>query len=145
MTEKKLFKEAFNTDKSRLYKRHPKYGKMRNFIIIVEDSVRGKGAQTNGKLMAYACGSLKQSFLKDGIRFDPEEFYLQENHTDFKMEAPPVQKKKRKHVEDDDLEINLNNKGLNGREHKVKKFKPKNVFTPWGGGAEGGWGVLRLL
>ena len=26
MTEKKLFKEAFNTDKSRLYKRHPKYG-----------------------------------------------------------------------------------------------------------------------
>ena len=82
MAEKKLFKEAFNTDKSRLYKRHPKYGKKRNFIIIVEDSVLGKGAQTNGKLMAYACGSLKQRFSKDGIRFDPEEFYLQENHTE---------------------------------------------------------------
>ena len=71
MAEKKLFKEAFNTDKSRLFKRHTKYGKKRNFIIIVEDSVLGKGAQTNGKLMAYACGSLKQRFLKEGIRFDP--------------------------------------------------------------------------
>ena len=48
MAEKKLFKEAFNTDKSRLYKRHPKYGKKRNFIIIVEDSVLGKGAQSMG-------------------------------------------------------------------------------------------------
>ena len=61
------------------------------------------------------------------------------------MEAPPVQKEKRKHVEDDDLEINLNNKGLNGREHKGKKFKPKKVFTQWGGGAEGGWGVEVAL
>ena len=52
---------------SRLYKRHPKYGKKRNFIIIVEDSVLGRGAQTNGKLMAYACGSLKQRFFKDVI------------------------------------------------------------------------------
>ena len=128
MAEKKLFKEAFNTDKSRLYKRHPKYGKKRNFIIIVEDSVLGKGAQTNGKLMAYACGSLKQRFLKDGIRFDPKEFYLHENHTDFKMEEPPVQKKKRKHVEDDKSE--KNNKGLNGREQKAKKLKPKKVLTP---------------
>ena len=104
MAEKKLFKEAFNTDKSRLFKRHPKYGKERNFIIIVEDSVLGKGAQTNGKLMAYACGSLKQRFLKDGIRFDPKEFYLHENHTDFKVEEPSVQKKKRKHVEDGESE-----------------------------------------
>ena len=54
--------------------------------------------------MAYACGSLKQRFLKEGIRFDPKEFCLQENHTDFKMEEPPVQKKKRKHVEDDESE-----------------------------------------
>ena len=54
MAEKKLFKEAFNTDKSRLFKRHTKYGKKRNFIIIVEDSVLGKGAQTNGKLKVWA-------------------------------------------------------------------------------------------
>ena len=78
--------------------------------------------------MAYACGSLKQRFLKEGIRFDPKEFCLQENHTDFKMEEPPVQKKKRKHVEDGESE--KINKGLNGHENKVKKVKPNKVFTP---------------
>ena len=38
-SEKKMFKEAFNTDKTRLEKRHAKYDKPANFLILVEDNV----------------------------------------------------------------------------------------------------------
>ena len=31
--------------------------------MIVEDNVLGKGAQTNGKLMVYGCGSIKERFM----------------------------------------------------------------------------------
>ena len=34
-----MFKEAFNTDKTRLEKRHAKYDKPVNFLILVEDNV----------------------------------------------------------------------------------------------------------
>ena len=34
-----MFKEAFNTDKTRLEKRHAKYDKPANFLILVEDNV----------------------------------------------------------------------------------------------------------
>ena len=36
---KKMFKEAFDTDKTRLEKRHAKYDKPVNFLILVEDNV----------------------------------------------------------------------------------------------------------
>ena len=67
MPEKKLFKEAFITDKDRLHKRQQKFSKERNFIIIMEDNVLGKGAATSGKLMVYGSGAIKEKFLKEGI------------------------------------------------------------------------------
>ena len=36
---KKMFKEAFDTDKTRLEKRHAKYDKPVNFLILVADNV----------------------------------------------------------------------------------------------------------
>ena len=85
--KKKLLKEAFITDKARLFKRQTKYKKERNFIVIVEDNVLGKGAQTNGKLMVYGCGSIKERFMTNGIKFNSEEFYMHANHTDFQEES----------------------------------------------------------
>ena len=55
--------------------------------MIVEDNVLGKGAQTNGKLMVYGCGSIKERFMTNGIKFNSEEFYMHANHTDFQEEA----------------------------------------------------------
>ena len=60
----KLFKEAFITDKDRLHKRQQKFSKERNFIIIMEDNVLGKGAATSGKLMVYGSGAIKEKVLK---------------------------------------------------------------------------------
>ena len=40
--EKKLFKEAFNTDKARFQKRQQKYQKDQNFLIILEDNILGQ-------------------------------------------------------------------------------------------------------
>ena len=42
-SEKKMFKEAFNTDKARLEKRDAKYDKPANFLILVEDNVHKAG------------------------------------------------------------------------------------------------------
>ena len=42
-SEKKMFKEAFNTDKARLEKRHAKYDKPANFLLLVEDNVHQAG------------------------------------------------------------------------------------------------------
>ena len=76
MPEKKLFKEAFITDKDRLHKRQQKFSKERYFIIIMEDNVLGKGAATSGKLMVYGSGAIKEKFLKEGIKFDQEQYYM---------------------------------------------------------------------
>ena len=48
--------------------------------MIVEDNVLGKGAQTNGKLMVYGCGSIKEKFMTNGIKFNSEEIFLHANH-----------------------------------------------------------------
>ena len=61
--EKRLFKEAFITDKARLYKRQRKYEKESDCLIIIRDNVLGKGAQTKGKYMAYGLGNIKKDFL----------------------------------------------------------------------------------
>ena len=55
--------------------------------MIVEDNVLGKGAQTNGKLMVYGCGSIKGRFMTNWIKFHSEEFYMHANHTDFQEES----------------------------------------------------------
>ena len=135
MAEKKLFKEAFLTDKARLFKRQTKYKKERNFIVIVEDNVLGKGAQTNGKLMVYGCGSIKERFMTNGIKFNSEEFYMHANHTDFQEESV----RKTKSVLEAEKSEKAPNKRKNVAEKSdkvqntdfhAKKFKPKKVATP---------------
>ena len=52
-----MFKESFNTDKSRLEKRQSKYKRPQNFLLIVEDNVHSKDSgksETGGKLMVYS-------------------------------------------------------------------------------------------
>ena len=52
LSDKKNFKEGFNTDKSRLMKRQTKYGKPENYLLLVEDNVHtvGSGSKTAGKV-----------------------------------------------------------------------------------------------
>ena len=68
VAEKKLFKEAFNTDKARLHKRQQKFQKEPNFLIIMEDNILGPGAATSGKIMVYGQGKIKESFLSGNPR-----------------------------------------------------------------------------
>ena len=49
----------------------------------MEDNILGPGAATAGKWMVYGQGKIKERFLSDGIRFDPQKFYMHANHTDF--------------------------------------------------------------
>ena len=57
MSNKKMFKEAWNTDKSRLEKRQVKYNRPQNFLLILEDNVHEAGhdnsATTAGKYMVF--------------------------------------------------------------------------------------------
>ena len=39
-SDKKMFKESFNTDKARLEKRQTRYNRPQNFLLIVEDPLK---------------------------------------------------------------------------------------------------------
>ena len=126
--EKRLFKEAFITDKARLYKRQRKYEKESDCLIIIRDNVLGKGAQTKGKYIAYGLGSIKKDFLTDGMKFDADKFYMHANHTDFQMEAVPAQNRKRKEVPDTQKSRKCCTCTCTA--DNSKKYKPKKVATP---------------
>ena len=139
MPEKKLFKEAFITDKDRLHKRQQKFNKDRNFIVIMEDNVLGKGAATSGKYMVFGSGALKERFLSEGIKFDQEKYYMHANHTDFQMEkVTNTQTEKRKIADGGNVSQEFGqtaakvsrSKEAEHQESRVKKFKPIKVATP---------------
>lgn len=155
VAEKKLFKEAFNTDKTRLQKRQQKYHKEQNFLIIMEDNILGPGAATAGKWMVYGQGKIKERFLSDGIIFDPQKFYMHANHTDFKKEIvidgpkesdepkeidetkenDKTKEKKRKNENEvnNGTKENVDKNGSKENARKAscsKKFKPLKVATP---------------
>ena len=69
--DKKTFKEAFNTDKTRLDKRQLKLGKPQNFLLLVEDNI-GSAVCTSGKYMAYGRGKLAEDFFGGGIKYNQE-------------------------------------------------------------------------
>ena len=82
-SEKKMFKEAFNTDKARLEKRHAKYDRPANFLLLVEDNVHQTGpcgAATAGMVMVYGKGKLMEQYLGKGVKHDPEQFYIHKTH-----------------------------------------------------------------
>ena len=88
-SDKKMFKESFNTDKSRLEKRQTKYNRPPNFLLIVEDNIHSKDSgksETGGKLMVYSRGNLKAQFLGEGIKYNEKDFYIHANTTDFTRE-----------------------------------------------------------
>ena len=60
-----------------------KFNRAANFLIIVEDNIHGGAALTAGKLMAFGMGPLKERFLSDGVRFNPQDFYMHANTHDF--------------------------------------------------------------
>ena len=63
--DKKNFKEAFITDKSRFLKRQSKYNRSKSFLILMEDNIHsiGSRSETAGMIMAYGGGPLKEKFL----------------------------------------------------------------------------------
>ena len=80
--DKKTFKEAFNTDKTRLDKRQLKLGKPQNFLLLVEDNI-GSAVCTSGKYMAYGRGKLAEDFFGGGIKYDKDNFYVHKNSHNF--------------------------------------------------------------
>ena len=81
-SNKKTFKEAFNTDKSRLENRQVKYNRPQNFLIIMEDNINS-AACTNGKLMVYGKGKICEDFFKDGINYNKAEYFVHKNVHNF--------------------------------------------------------------
>lgn len=126
VAEKKLFKEAFNTDKARFHKRQQKYQKEPNFLIIMEDNILGAGAATSGKMMVYGQGKVKESFLSGSLKFDPEHFYMHANHTDFQKEMVPEKRKEKRTNEN----VENGSKETTTKESHPKRFKPLKVATP---------------
>ena len=93
-SNKKMFKEAWNTDKSRMEKRQVKYNRPQNFLLILEDNVHqaghDHGAKSAGKLMVYGRGTIREEFLKDGIKYNPENFVMHANAHNFEVEPIKV-------------------------------------------------------
>ena len=87
-SEKKMFKETFNTVMTSLEKRHAKYDTPVNFLILVEDNVHQAGpcgAGTAGMTMVYGRGKLMDQFLGEGVKHDSAEFYIHKNTFDFQI------------------------------------------------------------
>ena len=89
-TNKKMFKEAWNTDKARFDKRQVKYNRPQNFLLILEDNIHEAGqeqsAKTAGKYMVYGRGAIKDNFLKDGIKYNALNFVMHANAHNFAVE-----------------------------------------------------------
>ena len=101
-SEKKMFKEAFNTDKSRLEKRQTRYDRPANFLILVEDNLhqpKPGGAFTAGKMMAFGRGPIMDKFLGGGVKHNSAEYFVHANTFDFTE----------KEIVDDKLVLNEDN------------------------------------
>ena len=89
-SNKKMFKEAWNTDKSRMEKRQVKYNKPQNFLLILEDNIHQSGhdhgAKTAGKLMVYGKGSIREKFLKSGIKYNSRDYVMHANAHNFEVD-----------------------------------------------------------
>jgi len=133
--DKNTFKEAFNTDKTRLDKREVKLGKSQNFLLLVEDNI-DSAVCTSGKYMAYGRGKLAQDFFGGGNKYNQETFYVHKNAQNFeedkaekgkadKEEVKPVEEKvevekeKSKKEQEKDLEASVN---------VTKKGRRKKMF-----------------
>ena len=133
--QKKTFKEAFNTDKTRLEKRQQKLNLPQDFLILVKDNVHDKiegGSKTANKYLVYGKGAAKEMFLKEGLNYDMSKFYLHANNVDFTEEEVIKEVEEQEEDKDDD------DHGDGEKEEEVDIFNmrasAKKVITP---GAEG--------
>ena len=64
----------------------------KNFLILMEDNIHsiGSGSETAWMIMAYGGGPLKEKFLKGEIGYNPNEYFIHANATDFTRELPQV-------------------------------------------------------
>ena len=92
----------------------------------MEDNILGPGAPTAGKWMVYGQRKIKERILSDGIEFDPDQFYMHANHTDFQMEMITDKPKEKRKNEDSNNDLK---EDTNKESHK-KRFKPIKVATP---------------
>ena len=122
-SNKKMFKESWNTDKARFEKRQVKYNKPQNFLLILEDNIHQAGqeqsAKTAGKLMVYDKGAIKENFLKYGIKYDPLKYVMHANAHNFEVEEVGDQ-------EIDDGEVKKKKKAKNSKKTKKAKKDDKN-------------------
>jgi len=83
--DKRNFKENFNTDKTRLEKRHLKFDRPQDFLLLVKDSIHevSGGSKTAGKYMVYGKGQAMEMFLHGGVSYSRDSFYIHENNIDF--------------------------------------------------------------
>ena len=124
-SDKKMFKESFNTDKSRLEKRQSKYNLPPNFLLIVEDNIHSKDSgksETGGKLMVYSRGNLKAQFLGEGIKYNEKDFYIHANTTDFTREIV-------KEIIGDEVESSREDV-VEGREEEPKEKDNQKMSRP---------------
>ena len=131
---RKLFKEAFNTDKARLNKRQPKFKRERDFLLIMRDNIHEAGleqsAQSAGKYMAFGVGKIKDQFLTDGIKYDKKDFVMHKNSHDFAVDKINVREEKESSPSDDSEDesppVNSPVMSRNGR----KKRKGSTITYP---------------
>ena len=122
-----MFKETFNTDKSRLDKRQTKLNLPQDFAIIMLDNVHkvdsdGKSkSKTAGKSMVYAKGTCKDKFLGDGIKYSKDQFYVHKNNYDFEEEVIKVNRR---------LQNNDNNVSIQDGEDDVPEEVETNEAVP---------------
>ena len=87
-SNKKMFKESWNTDKARFDKRQVKYNKPQNFLLILEDNVhqasQEQNARSAGKLMVHGKGTIKENFLK--VKYDTLNYIMHANAHNFEVE-----------------------------------------------------------
>ena len=83
--DKKTFKEAFNTDKTRLDKRQVKYSKPKDFLLIVKDNI-GSAVCTSDKYMAYGRGKIAEDCYGEGAKFNKDDYYIHNNPQNFEEE-----------------------------------------------------------
>ena len=87
---RKMFKESWNTDKSRLQKRQPKFDRRQNFLVLMEDNIHEQGhdnsAKSAGKVMAFGMGPLKEKFISGNLKFNNSDYIIHKNAHDFTPE-----------------------------------------------------------
>ena len=67
-----------------------KYNRSQKFLLILEDNIHEAGqeqsAKTAGKYMVYGRGAIKDNFLKDGIKYNAQNFVMHANAHNFAVE-----------------------------------------------------------